>query len=119
MHTATPAPLRLTDVSNGERFAEQHRENVRYCFSLKLWLVWDGQRWKPDTDGRAMSLAKRTARTLYGIAERESDESRRKALAKWAVESETERRLKSLLSLAQSEPGIAIDAEQLDGGPLC
>ncbi|MDE3039859.1 MAG: bifunctional DNA primase/polymerase [Nitrospirota bacterium] len=111
-------PFRCTDVSNAELFARQHRESIRYCFGLKQWLVWDGQRWKPDRNERVMTLAKCTARSLYGMAELEPDESRRKALAKWAVESETERRLKSMLSLAQSELGIDIDAERLDADPL-
>jgi putative DNA primase/helicase len=113
-----PTGLRLTDVGNGELFAQQHRENVRYCFGLKQWLVWNGNRWKPDTEGRVMPLAKATARSLYGVAEREPDEKRRKAIAKWAVESETERRLKSTVTLAQSEPGIPIEASRLDTDPL-
>lgn len=110
--------LRLTDVLNGEAFAKQHRENARYCFELKQWFIWDEQRWKADTDGRAMVLAKRTARSLYRAAALELDESHRKAIAKWAMESETERRLNSMLSLARSEPGIAIDADRLDADPL-
>lgn len=113
-----PPAFHPTDVGNGQLFAQQHREQVRYCFGLKQWLVWDGQRWKPDTDGGVMMVAKRTARSLYGLAEREPDDVRRKALVRWAAESETERRLKSMLSLAQSEPGIAIEAERLDADPL-
>lgn len=43
MATETPnEPLRCTDVGNGELFAQQHRKNVRYCYGLKQWFVWDG-----------------------------------------------------------------------------
>jgi putative DNA primase/helicase len=109
--------VRCTDVGNAELFALRHRDDVRFCYGLRQWLVWDEQRWKPDMGGRVMALAKKTARSFYRQAELESDESRRKALAKWAAESETERRLKSMLSLAQSEPGIAIEADRLDVDP--
>lgn len=109
---------RLTDVGSAELFARQHREDVRYSFALKQWFVWDGQRWKPDTGGRVMMLAKQTARSLYNRAATEPEEHRRKALAKWAAESETERRLTSMVSLARSEPRIAIEADRLDADPL-
>jgi putative DNA primase/helicase len=112
------ARTRCTDVGNGELFAEQHRETVRYCYRLKQWFVWDGQRWNPDDGGRITLLAKQTALSLYARVTQEPDEHRRKALARWAVESETERRLRSMVSLAQSEPGIAIDADRLDPDPL-
>jgi hypothetical protein len=116
--TESDARLRCTDVGNGELFARQHRETVRYCYRLKQWFVWDGQRWNSD-DGAGMTLlAKQTALSLYARAAQEPDEPRRKALAKWATESETERRLKSLVSLAQSEPGIAIAVDRLDADPL-
>ena len=110
--------VRCTDVGNAELFAHQHHDRVRYCHGLKQWLVWDGQRWKPDTDGRVMTMAKQTARSLYRRAEHELDDVRRKALVKWAVESETERRLTSMVSLARSEAGIAIEADRLDTDPL-
>lgn len=114
----TDARTRCTDVGNGELFARQHRETVRYCYRMKQWFVWDGQRWNPDDGGGMTLLAKQTALSLYARAAQESDESRRKALAKWAAESETERRLKSMVSLAQSEPGIAIAVDRLDADPL-
>lgn len=110
-----PEPaLRLTDVGNGELFARQHHAQVRYCFSVKQWFVWDGQRWNPDDGGGMTRLAKQTALTLYERAAKEPDERCRKALAKWAAESETERRLTSMVSLARSEPGIAVPADHLD-----
>ena len=106
--------LRLTDVGNAELFARQHREHVRYCYGLKQWFVWDAKRWKPDDGGGMTRLAKQTALSLYARVPNEPDELRQKALSKWAAESESERRLNSLVSLARSEPGIAITEDQLD-----
>ena len=113
-----PEPIRLTDVGNSELFVRQHAADVRYVPQLKLWLVWDSKRWKPDADGRVMMLAKETARSLFEIAARETDDARRKAIAKWAMETETERRLRSMVRLAESVPMILIDAAMLDANPL-
>ena len=116
-YSAADEPLRLTDVGNGERFAEQHRHTARYCFAWKQWLVWDEQRWKPDPGGLAMTLAKQTARTWYQIAATEPDETKRKAYSRWAMESEKAARLTALLLLAQSEPGMSIATAAMDADP--
>ncbi|NOS82769.1 MAG: hypothetical protein HOP32_14425 [Nitrospira sp.] len=113
-----PVVVRLTDVGNGELFARQHKETVRYCYGLKHWFVWDEQRWKPDDGGRVMALAKQTARGFDALVSQEPDEATRKLLRKWATESERRHRLEAALFLAQSEPGIAIEATHLDADPL-
>jgi putative DNA primase/helicase len=107
---------RCTDVGNGERFAQEHRDKARYCYAWKQWLVWNDQRWKPDDGGEVMLLAKATAHTWYLLAA-ETDEVKRKLLSRWAIESERKHRLESMLFLAQSEPGMAITTDALDADP--
>ena len=104
----------LTDVGNAERFAFQHGAWARYCHEWRAWLLWDGTHWEKDAGDGAMRLAKATARGLYDEAAAEVDEDRRKKIAAWAVQSENEKRLRSMLALAQSEPGIAVRTEALD-----
>ncbi len=36
-----------TDIANAKRFAEQHRQKVRFT-PERGWLVWDGRRWAID-----------------------------------------------------------------------
>jgi len=104
----------LTDVGNAERFAFQHRAWARFCPEWRAWLLWDGTHWQKDAGDGAMRLAKATARGLYDEAAAEADEDRRKKIAAWAVQSESEKRLRSMLALAQSEPGISVKTEALD-----
>jgi putative DNA primase/helicase len=111
-------PLRMTDVGNGERFAAQHRGAVRYCYAMKQWLVWDERRWKPDDGKAAMALAKLTARSLDLLVAQEPDEAKRKIFRKWATECERKHRLEAALFLAQSEPDMAIEMNELDADPL-
>lgn len=110
--------MRLTDVGNAERFAAQHRGNALFCYGLREWFVWDGTRYASATGGQIMQLAKQTARQIYVEASHEPDEVRRKSLGKWATESESESRLRAMVSLARSESDMSIDAEALDRAPL-
>ena len=75
----------LTDTGLAERFATQHGENARYCHTWGKWLHWDGTRWKIDDAGAIDQLGKLTVRSLLKEAADESDDDRRKALAKFAA----------------------------------
>ena len=107
----------LTDMGNGERFARDHRENVRYCHPWKKWLVWDTCRWKPDNAGDIMAKAKITVKAIYADAHYSEAKDDRTKLAAHAAASEAERRLAAMLTLAASEPGIPVVPEQLDQDP--
>ena len=45
--------LRDTDTGNAEAFELLYRHRFRYNHSRKRWMVWNGIRWTPDTDGEA------------------------------------------------------------------
>jgi D5 N terminal like/Bifunctional DNA primase/polymerase, N-terminal len=108
----------LTDAGNAERFAGQHREDVRYVYAWRCWLFWDGTRWRRDAGDIAMRLAKETVRTIYSEAAADSDAEERKRIAAWAKLSESEPRLRAMLALAQSEPGIPVTPAELDRDPF-
>ncbi len=107
----------LTDTGLAERFAAQHAKNVRYCHPWGKWLVWDGTRWAVDDAGRLQQLAKKTARSILNEAASEPDGERCKALAQFAMASESMVRRRAMLSLAQSETGIPIRPDALDTDP--
>jgi len=111
--TATPC----TDTGNAERFAEQHRDAVRFCYAWGKWLAWDGRRWKIDDQGAVEQLAKQTIRAIYAEAADIKDDEERDALAGWARASEAATRRAAMLRLAQSEPGIPITPDLLDTDP--
>lgn len=107
----------LTDLGNAQRLVARHGADLRYCELWRRWLVWDGRRWQKDETGEIYRRAKETTRAIYVEASREADEDQRKRIAKWAFNSEAERRIEAMVKLARSEPGIAITPEDLDRQP--
>jgi putative DNA primase/helicase len=114
---ADDAPAHLTDAGNAIRFASQNREDVRYVYPWRAWLVWDGRRWIRDQTGDIHRLAKATVATIYEEAARAPEENR-KALARHAAASESEARIRAMVSLTQSEPGIPVRPADLDADPF-
>lgn len=112
-----PERFNLTDLGNARRFVAQHGRDIRYCYAWGCWFLWDGMRWVKDVTGGIYRLAKDTVMSIYIEAANAIDSEERKALAKHAARSESEARIKAMVSLAESEPGIAVTPDQLDGDP--
>lgn len=106
-----------TDLGNAKRLVARYGDKIRYCFPWKKWLCWDGKAWRIDDDGHILRLAKDTIKNIYQEASQISDSDHRGKVAKWAIKSEEEKKLKSMVSLAQSEPGIPIYPQVLDANP--
>lgn len=107
----------LTDLGNARRLAAQYREDLRYCHPWNTWLVWDGRRWRRDATGEAVRCAKDTVRSMYQEAAGERDEELREMLGLHALRSEAEARIRAMLALAESEPGIPFEPGDLDRDP--
>lgn len=104
----------LTDYGNGERLVRQHGGDIRYCYERRRWLVWTGKVWSWDSGDRIVSLAKQTVRSIYVQAANELDENYRKEVASFAKRSESQARIEAMIALAQSEPGIPVNVNELD-----
>jgi P4 family phage/plasmid primase-like protien len=104
-----------TDAGNAERLADRHGANLRYCYPWGKWLVYDGTRWRVDDRGAVVRLAKDTARSIFEEAKEAADDGAAKRLGKWATSSLSESKLRSMISLAQSEPGIPVLPKEMDG----
>ncbi|MBU4399979.1 MAG: hypothetical protein KKE86_11670, partial [Planctomycetes bacterium] len=111
------ADFPLTDTGLAERFAAKHKENVRYCYPWKSYLVFDGRRWDRDSAAQVEQFAKETVRSILREAADEGDDDARKALVKFARQSESALRRSAMLRLAQSETGIPIKPDVLDRDP--
>lgn len=107
----------FSDSGNAERFADQHGENVRYCWPAEKWSVWSGKHWGPDETGAVVAKAQETVRELYVQAAQTADDKSRAALAGWALKCESASRLTAMLSLARSQPGIPILPQAWDADP--
>lgn len=104
----------LTDMGNAERLVALYGGDIRYCFAWKQWLVWNGIRWEVDNSGALRRLCKDMIRRWYKEAASLDDEDRRKEQVKHALRAESDQKIKAIMNLAQSEPGIAIQPDDLD-----
>jgi putative DNA primase/helicase len=111
------ARANLTDSGNAERFAQQHREWARYCWAWRSWLLWTGTHWRRDEGDGALRLAKAVAKNIYLEVEHAPSPAERERIAKWAIATESEKRLRAMLALAQAEPAIPVRPEELDVDP--
>ncbi len=108
----------LSDLGNTRRLVRRHGHELRYCHPWAKWLVWDGTRWRPDDTAEVMRRAKETVSSLYEEAARSPDDEARRRLGAHALKSESEARLRSMISLAASEIPIPILPDELDRDPM-
>lgn len=114
-----PAPdaFHLTDLGNAERFARDHGARVRFVHDRRRWHVWTESHWAPDADAEVTRLARETVRRTYAAVAAETDPDKRAKLAKHAAASESENRLRAMVTLAASEKGIAATSDAFDRDP--
>jgi len=105
----------LTDLGNAERFVDDHKRYIRYCYAWGRWLIFDGHRWATDDDGEVERKMKRTVRGIYAEAEMEADDAKRKQINDHARRSEAKARQADALFLARSE--LSIRPEEMDRDP--
>lgn len=105
------------DLGNARRLVALHGRDLRYNHLNKEWYHWTGRRWQVDDSGEAVRRAKDTIREIYQEAAAEDSMDRRAGLFKFALKSEGVGRVKGMLELAQSEPGIPVLPSELDANP--
>ena len=109
------ADIPLTDSGNGERILKLCGADIRFCPAFKKWLLWDGRRWKVDTDAATVTQkAKSMARLLYKQASQIQDSPRRKVIQDHARDSESQAAISAALLRCKSEPGMSIAAAEMD-----
>jgi hypothetical protein len=107
-----PGRYPVTEVSNGERLAARFKDEIKYASDRRVWCGWTGDYWKvPDSVGmqRRMQVV---AREIYTEAAREQDEGLRKALSRWAVQSEGEH--VQMNSIEAARPHVETDWSLFD-----
>jgi putative DNA primase/helicase len=110
-------PPPLTDSGNAERLVKLFGQDLRYCYDWNRWLNWKGSHWSPRNAGKPMLLTKRVARSLLADAANIKKDAIKDAYVEHAHRSEKVDRRKAILTLAQAEPGIPIQPEDLDQHP--
>jgi hypothetical protein len=107
----------FTDTGNAQRLIKRHGKKLRYCKAWKTWLTWDGRRWKRDETGAVLRYAKHTARAMFRDASKINDSGKSDKAMKHARQSENEAKIRAMVSLASTEPGVPVAPEELDASP--
>ncbi|HQR07139.1 MAG TPA: phage/plasmid primase, P4 family [Gemmatales bacterium] len=116
-----------SDLWNARKMIERYGQDLRFVASWGKWLVWDGIRWRCDEDGEAMRRAKATVDYLLEQAElseseamqadgdnAKADKAQAKADKNHAKQSANAARLRAMVELASTEPGIPLGIDQLN-----
>lgn len=106
----------LTDLGNAQRLVERFGNNIRYCPLWGRWLFWNYKFWQQDLIGNIYQLAKTVVLEFFQESIMIESEDRKKRISH-AFHSESNRSLKAMVSLAESEEDIPIMPSELDVDP--
>jgi putative DNA primase/helicase len=103
-----------TDLGNARRMVADHGDDLRHAADLGSWYAWDGRRWAEDLTGEHERRAKTTVDGLLDIARATTDDDRRKRLIRHWNTSSSAPRIRGMIDLARTEPGIPVLSNELD-----
>ena len=113
-----PAPKEpMTDLGYARRLIHVYGGQLRYVPAWRRWLVWDGARWAHDSTGQAARWMKVIARRLTTGAQSIKDADRRRAALTAAKHRESAHAIAGSLTLASTEPEMAVSLDTLDADP--
>lgn len=107
-----------TDLGNSKFFKCFVKGNLIYNYRNETWYEWTGKRWRACITGRDVEWAKDAVRAMLRHSATINDDSTREAYAKWALKSQSERAINSMMRLTRSEPIIADSGENWDLDPF-
>lgn len=107
----------LTETGQAELFVFAHGHRVRYDHKRQRWLTFRGHHWREDRDGELYRLAIETARLRREIAAHIEDPDRAKPVFSFALQAESQAKIKAVLGIAQTLPPIADNGEGWDEDP--
>lgn len=113
---AEPFDGDLTDLGNARRLVEDHGHDLRYAPQILSWLAWDGTHWAEDVTGEVHRRAKDVVDRLLEEVKNTSGDRREKLLKHWKS-SQSAARLRAMVELASTEPGIPVTVDMLDNDP--
>ena len=120
MASTGPAALNdsstLTDVGLARRLVLEANGTLRYVREWRAWMAWTGSHWRPDDGLAAAHVAKQVSDKLWReVAELPSD--RRSGIVSFVKAASSSRGIEAAVRLARSEPGVVVNADELNCHP--
>jgi putative DNA primase/helicase len=112
--TSGGRPMPLTDLGNAERLVLAYGQDLHYCQATRRWHVWDSRRWAEDSTGEVKRRAKRTARNILLEAAAMDDDKHKNEVIAHQIRSESERGIRAMMALAESDEGVALRLADYD-----
>ncbi|MBA5606787.1 bifunctional DNA primase/polymerase [Duganella sp. FT3S] len=106
--------MHCTDSGNAAKLAELYGDMVRYVIETDSWLRWNGVYWEPTSYIVIQGLAKDVAKAHHKEADAMDQGPVKTRLKKHALASEGATRIKDMITLFKSEPGIGLPISKLD-----
>lgn len=103
----------LTDLGNAKRLVLRYGKELRFVHGWG-WMHYDKIKWQEDKTGVVERAAKDTVLSLHYMALYMEDENKRQALVKHALRSESDAKIRAMISLAESEKGIVAVPSDFD-----
>ena len=103
-----------TEAGNRDRFVERNKNTCLFIIELKQWAIWDGMRWKLTDLSPIMKLADETAKSIFIEAKECSNAEGMKRLSSWAVRSQSEQKLRVMISMASTWPEMTARLSEFD-----
>lgn len=101
----------LTEFGNAERMMDRYGSGMMYVPEVDTWYLWTGVHWRAAAHIEIEHLAKETVRALHTEAEFFDDP---KEFYGFCAASQTAKMVNAMLTLARSDPRVAVPARELD-----
>lgn len=112
--TVSPGDFRPTDLWNSENFFKKYEGQLLYCKVWNSWLIYQEGKWQEDKTNKTQELAKKIILDYYVEASKIVDDKVRKRLIDQARKSESQRAIRAMTELANSNRTMAIIPDNFD-----
>ncbi|OVE79282.1 hypothetical protein BVY01_02890 [bacterium I07] len=109
--------FKRTDQGNAELLAALFGDKIRYDHNRRTWFIWDGHLWHPDDTREIERLVINAARERHQQSRKMKDDSGRSLQFKWALDSESNHRIRATLERAKSIQQLSKTTPDFDSHP--
>ena len=102
----------LDDTGNAQRFKDCYGDSVRYCYSNKSWMYFNGQKWIDDATGKIKTLADKLIEKMKLDFAKCEDEVAEKAFTKHLKATRSSKGKSAMIK--ELEHLVPIQANQMD-----